>query len=193
MKTSIRSVLVLLIVLASAASADEATHKNLGLGFHHAPVPTANSSGINTAAPIGARYWIGAAQKVAVDFGFGVRVHKDIPHDANLTGWSIDAGVPILLTSWTRVHFLFRPGLNYSSEQAFENPPPSTTKIDDALLTVTAELEAEIFLLENVSLSASHGFGITNFNPGAAGADSSTDFATLGFNFTDLGFRVYLW
>jgi hypothetical protein len=57
-------------------------------------------------------------------------------------------------------------------------------------MVIQGELEAEVFLVDNVSVSASQGFQFTNFDPAVGG--SETDFGTTGANFTNLGFHVYL-
>ena len=53
-----------------------------------------------------------------------------------------------------------------------------------------AEPEAEVFLADNFSVSASNGIGFTNTDPGGAGS-SETSFSTFGNNFTNIGFHFY--
>jgi hypothetical protein len=56
--------------------------------------------------------------------------------------------------------------------------------------SLTAEIEAEVFIVDNFSVSASHGIGFFSVDP-AGGGDSSTSFGTLGNNFSHIGFHVY--
>ena len=54
-------------------------------------------------------------------------------------------------------------------------------------------LKGEVFLADNFSVSASHGIYFASFDSGAPGADSQTLYGTLGNNFTEVGFHMYLW
>ena len=83
---------------------------------------------------------------------------------------------------------MFRPGILYRSQDVLTL---TGAKDADTEFDVTGELEAEYFVIENVSLSASTGIGVQNFNP--AEGPSTTDWSTFGENFTQVGFHVYLW
>lgn len=172
---------------ASAENGPAAEHPNVALGFH------------KTAAPLGVRWWL-ASQKVGIDLGLGF--HSDDASSSGfpgekLTGWAIDAGVPIVVKSWPRVHVLFRPGLLYQSQQV-ENP--ATPAVFDTKnskdLRITGEIEGEAFVLENFSVSASLGIEYESFNPADVGSPpfpkNRTFFQTLGNNFTEIGFHLYL-
>ncbi|HEY3156710.1 MAG TPA: hypothetical protein VGK76_08820 [Candidatus Eisenbacteria bacterium] len=181
----VAAALLSLFCVGSPSFADNgpaAEHPNVALGFH------------DTSAPLGVRWWL-ASQKVGIDLGLGF--HSDdaassgFPDD-KLTGWAIDAGVPIVVKSWPRVHVLFRPGILYRSQQVED---PSTPLVFDTEnqkdFFVTGELEGEGFILENFSVSASTGIAYESFDP-AFGADKETFFTTLGNNFTEVGFHLYL-
>lgn len=154
-------------------------HPNGGLGFH------------NVEAPIGVRWWL-AGQKVGLDLGLGLRSTQapNYPNE-NLTGWTVEVGVPFVIHSWSRAHVLLRPGLLYDSQQ-FEStsPPVAFDTNDGTTFVVTGEIEGEVFLVDNVSVSASHGIGFSSFNPPGAG-DNITSFSTFGNNFTNIGFHLY--
>ena len=167
---------------ARAARGATAEHPNVAVGFHE------------TTAPLGVRWWLGE-QSVGIDLGLGF--HSDDATGSGypgekLKGWAIDAGVPIVVKSWPRVHVLFRPGLLYQSQQVED---PSTPAVFDTQNTkdlfITGELEAEAFLLENFSVSASTGIALESFDPGF-GADKQKFFTTLGNEFTRVGFHVYM-
>lgn len=153
-------------------------HHNGGLGFH------------NFIAPLGGRYWF-LDQKVGVDFGFGLSSSPAPSYDEDLSGWAIEIGVPFVIKSWDKVHVLARPGLLYQSQEVEMSDPPEPFATDDeTTLTLLAELEAEVFIVNNFSVSASHGIGYQKFSP-AGGGDSSSGWSTLGFDFSHIGFHYY--
>ena len=105
--------------------------------------------------------------------------------------WSVDVGVPIVAKSWSKVHVLFRPGFTYTSQEVVVTTPPTAFNTDDATqFDINAEIEAEVFLVENFSVSASHGVKYTSINPVGPG-DNITSFESIGNNFTNVGFHVY--
>ncbi|HZI89471.1 MAG TPA: hypothetical protein VFD83_03360 [Candidatus Polarisedimenticolia bacterium] len=164
---------------ALAQDNDHARHKNVGVGFHE------------TTAPLGVRWWFGE-QKIGVDLGLGFGSDPSFTYpDEKLTHYAISAGVPIVLTSWDRVHVLFRPGILYESQQveATVFPAPFDTE-NEKTMTISGVIEAEAFLLENFSVSASTGVAYESFDPGF-GLDKENSFRTVGGNFTNVGFHVY--
>jgi len=165
-----------LTLIATGVSTAQPNHPSIGLGFHRVE------------APLGVRWWF-TGQKVAIDLGLGFG--SDEVADEDLSQFAFDIGVPIMLKSWDRVHFMVRPGILYESQEVFTDPPPPPVDTDnDTQLSVLGELEVEVFLADNVSFSASHGIGITNTD--FAGGGSSTTMGTFGANFTNIGFHVYL-
>src|SRR5262249_22453931 len=107
-------------------------------------------------------------------------------------GLALDFGVPLVIKSWDRVHVLFRPGFFYESREATASAPPApfATSTTTAY-RLSAELEAEVFVVNTVSVSASHGRAYEIINP--PGPDNTfSNFGTEGLNFTDVGFHVYL-
>jgi len=170
--------------LSASAQTDETVttegpvHRNIGLGFH------------NVEAPLGGRWWFGS-QKIGLDFGLGLRSTPAPSYDEDLHGWAVDLGVPIVLKGWDKVHVLFRPGFFYDSQEVEMSDPPEPFATDDRTsIGLTAELEAEVFIVHNFSVSASHGIGFFNVDP-AGGGDSQSSWSTLGNNFSHIGFHVY--
>src|SRR5438105_6194206 len=105
------------VVLPMPAFAQEdeahAVHKGSSIGFHE------------TIAPLGIRHWFGS-QKVGLDLGVGFGSEPSLVFAGeHLKSWAISGGVPIVLSSWPRVHVLFRPGVTYRSQQV-EAPAPPT-------------------------------------------------------------------
>lgn len=165
-------------VSAFAQSNETPTHYHGSLGFH------------NVSAPLGGRWWFGG-QKVGVDLGLGFSSTPADGYDESLTGWAIEMGVPIVLKNWDKLHLLFRPGLLFESDEVQMTNPPTPFATDDRTsISVTAEIEAEIFIVDNFSVSASHGIGFFSVDP-AGGGDGSTSFGTLGNNFSHIGFHIY--
>lgn len=179
--TVVAALLTLLIpVLAQAQNGAPARHAHGGLGFH------------TTQAPIGFRWWM-TGQKVAFDagVGFGSERASSAYPDEKVTNWTIDFGVPLVMRSWDRAHVMFRPGLLYHSQQVVVSSPPDPFDTDDETsFSLTAEIEGEVFLVDNVSFSASHGIQFTSLDPVGSG-DSITSFSTIGRNFTQVGFHIY--
>ena len=163
------------------ADAPDAQHGSIGLGFH------------NVAAPVGVRWWL-SGQKVGIDLGIGFGNESAIDFgypDEKISHWALDAGVPFVIHSWDRAHVILRPGLLYKSQEvpvtAFPTPLDTENATD---LSILGEIEAEIFIVDNVSVSASHGIAFESFNPPGPG-DSQSSFTTFGNNFTQVGFHVY--
>lgn len=153
-----------------------AVHNSIGLGFH------------SSDAPVGIRYWM-TGQKLAIDAAVGFS-SRDAGEE-NLTDFAIEAGVPIVLRSWENVHFLFRPGIGFLSEGVLVVENGETDTDSATTLRILAELEGEVFVRDNFSVSASHGLAIENSSPPGDG-DSSTNFGLFGNNFTEVGFHIYL-
>jgi hypothetical protein len=163
----------------TAVSDNGPVHYNGGLGFH------------SIDAPLGGRFWF-ADQKVAVDFGLGLRSDPAPSYDdESLMGWTIELGVPIRVKSWDRVHVLARPGFIYDSVEVETSDPPDPFDTDNqTTIALTAELEVEVFLVSNFSVSASHGIGYFKVDP-PGGGDSESSWNTFGADFSHIGFHYY--
>ncbi len=167
---------VLAFVLMAGIASAQPVHEMGALGFH------------DPDAPLGVRWWLN--DKVAIDAGFGVGSTEHINPDVHLSHWALDFGVPIMLKSWDQLHFIVRPGLLYESQEVItDNGPPVITD-NDTMLQFGAELEAELFLERNFSVSAAQGIAIVNTD--FAGGPSVSDWSTTGGNFSHVGFHVYL-
>jgi len=182
------------LLVTGSTPARAAESDAVGLGFRTNAVHTPNAAELRLDAPVGVRWWLGP-QKVGLDLGVGFASHHDELADKNTSDWSLDAGIPIAIKTWERVRVIARPGINYTSQEDYV--PGSTVgtfeKITDSFTTVTGEVEAEVFLIPNVSLSASEGIGWVSYKPGEEGEKTTTDFTTFGRNFTSVGFHVYMW
>jgi len=176
--------LSLFSILPMSARADEepgAVHKSGSIGFHQA------------AAPLGVRWWL-AGQKAAIDLGVGFSSDPSLLYpNKHLRTLAISGGIPICVQSWSRMHVLIRPGVLYQTQQldAGAGPPAAFTTESEKTLTISGEIEAEAFLLENFSVSASTGIAYESFDPGF-GDPKEKSFRTVGGNFTTVGFHAYL-
>lgn len=174
-KTFISAAALLLVMGAASAHAEGMKG---GLGFH------------NSDAPVGFRHWV--SEKMAVDLGIGFSSAD--AGDESLTGFTIDAGLPISLKKWDKVNFMLRPGIQYNTEDVFYDngvDPISKEKVNT--FGVSGEFEVEVELAENFTVSAAHGLGFSSQKLDVSGAESVTGFSTTGNNFTTIGFHVYLW
>ena len=189
MKRLLLAVVCTLALSATAALAQQdARHATGGLGFH------------DIAAPVGIRWWF-AGEKLAVDLGVGFGSDPSvIDPDEKVSRFAIDVGVPIVMHSWEGAHIMFRPGLHYTSQQVgFDSDPGVgfTFDTDNATsINLRAEIEGEVFLRDNFSVSASHGLEFVtakaaNTTPGAPDPDSQSSFATIGRQLTEIGFHLY--
>jgi hypothetical protein len=169
--------LALALTLMAGAAGAQPMHPDGALGFH------------DVDAPLGMRWWF-SGQKMALDLGIGFGSEENVVADEDLSHFAFEAGLPIMLKSWDRVHFIVRPGIVYRSQEVILGLGPPVDTDNDTQLVVQGELEAEVFLVDNVSVSAAQGLAIVNTD--FAGGGSATDWSTTGSNFTTLGFHVYL-
>ncbi len=175
----------LLLTLAAFAPAAARAEMPLGehmsgsLGFHHEE------------APVGVRWWL-PGQKVGIDAGIGFSSQpSSLFPDEKLQAWALDLGVPFVFHSWERVHLIARPGLLWRSREVELTAPPLAFQRGTLnQFDLSGEIETEIFLVSNVSVSASEGLALTIVNPPGPG-DNQTSLNTLGNNFTRIGFHVY--
>jgi hypothetical protein len=169
-----------LALLLGAASAFAVDMKG-GLGFH------------TDSAPIGIRHWLN--EKVAIDAAVGFNsstITTGSPSVDNKTsGWTVDVGLPISMKKWEKVNFLLRPGFMYSSNKLTPPSPASDVTLTD--MRVSGEFECEVWIADNVSLSASHGIAFDSGKDDRTPENKTSGFMTTGAGFTQVGFHVYLW
>ena len=185
MKGFLGVVSLALVTLTGVASAQGTTeqvavhHEQGAVGFH------------SIQAPLGGRWWLN--EKFAIDLGLGFG-SEEVPlpggESTSLSSWALDLGVPIRLRSYDRLHVLFRPGILYQSQEDVTDPGPPVVKDSDTQMALNLELEAEVFLTDHFSVSASEGFAFISNSP--AVGESTSDWGTTGANFTTLGFHVYM-
>ena len=70
------------------------------------------------------------------------------------------------------------------------SPPAAFDSDHEKIFQISGELETEIFLVDNVTISAAHGVAYQSINPIGAG-DNLNTFTTTGGNFTSVGFHIY--
>lgn len=194
MKKLLFTVAALALLASPPLARAEGTHMG-GLGFHAGSSPFDGFgflTGRDFAAPsVGARQWF--TDLVGGDVGVGFFNLSAKPGEDKLTGVMVSVGVPILLKRLDdRVNFIFRPGFAWGSQKEELGPAPVVTTTWTAL-AVTGELEAEWMVTEHLGVSASHGVAYGQIHDDGTPETKITSVGTLGNNFTQLGFTVYLW
>lgn len=167
------------LVVVAAATPLHAADTRGGLGFH-----TFN-------APIGFRHWLNS--QVAIDAGIGidnVKFESGNTTTDKVNSWTIDVGVPYCFKTWDKVHIIGRPGFEYTSSKDEPNAAPGVTTTGWA---ITGELEAEVMIVNNVSVSMSHGIEFTSQENDQTPKLKRSGFQTFGAGWSDVGFHVYLW
>src|SRR5262252_7048078 len=163
-----------------------------GIGFRAPITPLSFALVEPQAAPtIGFRYWFNRALGFDAAAGYYQAEIKPLPE--KFTGYTVDLGVAMTIKRPSEhVNFIFRPGFQWGQlEDVDETPPPVT--IDWDLIGATAELEVEWMVADKLSISASHGAGYFRLRDNGNPKTSRTFVGTLGSNFTELGFHVYIW
>jgi hypothetical protein len=178
----ILATLAIAMVVPAASMAKDMTGK-FALGFY------------NSDAPVAVRYW--ATDMVAVDAGVGLSVKEVMDYSsADSTGTTnafsfwFEVGVPIKVWDHERAHFFVRPGalIGILDDREF-----GTGALDKTWTQVTGQLAlgAEVFLTDNFSLDANHGFNLIYTSPPDEVGDATFDVKTFGGSLTNVGFRFY--
>ncbi len=181
-----KKILLVLVVVSltapSALMAKDMTGK-FALGYY------------NSDAPVAVRYW--ATDKVAIDGGIGLSM-IEVPDasatdpDATTSTFSFwfDVGVPVKVWDHERAHFFVRPGLLLA---ILDDREFGGMGLDETWTVVTGQLAlgAEVFLTDNFSLDASHGFNLIFTTPPEDYGDSTMDVKTFGDSVTNVGFHFY--
>lgn len=185
------------MLLLGAMTAQAASDMKGGLGFHVGTPLFSNAIvgavGPEAAPTLGIRQWVNS--QVGFDLGVGFTSFKAerTPQKETWTGFGFEIGVPISIKKFDKANFIFRPGFQYGSlEDKDESAIPTvTTKWTG--MSVSGELEVELMLADNVSISASHGLAYTSLKNDETPELKFTNVGSTGNNFTNLGFKVYLW
>jgi hypothetical protein len=168
--------LVMLLCASAALAADAKT----ALGFH------------SYSAPVGIRTWFSPQLGLDVGVGFDsqTNTHDSPAVDDKFSGYSVEAGLPYVFKSWDKVKFIGRPGVIYGTSK---QEPSGGTSVKNTNLIVTGELEVELTVAENVTISMSHGLDYFSGHDDRTPENKRSGFETLGNGWSSLGFHVYLW
>ena len=192
MKRMMLATALMLAVAAAAQAADAPKTSMGGIGFRAPITPLSFALVEPQAAPtIGIRQWFNTG--IGFDLALGYYQAEIKPLPEKFTGYTVDVGFPITLKRPSeKVNLILRPGFQWGQlEDVDETPPPIT--IDWDLLGATLDLEVEWMVADKLSISASHGVGFFRLRDNGDPKTSRTYAGTLGSNFTELGFHVYLW
>lgn len=173
--------LVVLVALPTMSLAKDLTQK-FALGFS------------TSDAPVGIRYW--AAEKVALDLGLGFQSQEvadpegEAGETTNTMSFWIDLGVPYKVVDFERAHFFVRPGalIALLDDRAYGSGGLDETW---TVINFNLGLGAEVFLTDQFSVDAMHGFIVRYTSPPDDIGDSTTDFGTFGASITEVGFHFY--
>ncbi len=182
-----------MLVVAAAAHADSAPKKGMGgIGFRAPVTPLSFALVEPQAAPtIGIRHWFNSV--LGVDLAVGAYRAEIKPLPEKFTGYTVDAGFPLAVKRPSeKVTLILRPGFQWGQIEDVDEMPPAIT-IDWDMMGTTLELEAEWMVADKLSISASYGAGYFLLRDNGDPETSRTFVGTLGTNFTELGFHVYLW
>jgi hypothetical protein len=184
------------IVLLAGAAAHAADENHGGLGFHVGSSPFAGillTTGPATSPTLGMRQWF--TNSVGFDLGVGFNIFDSVQGTQNetWTGFAIEAGLPLVVKEWSKVNFIFRPGIQIGSLMDEDKTLSPSVSTKWKSLGVSGEFEVEWMVADKVSLSAAHGIGWSSLKDDGTPQTKFTSFGTTGSNFTELGFHVYLW
>ncbi len=181
-KKTILAVVVVAMIIPATAMAKDLTGK-FALGYY------------SSDAPVAIRYW--ATDKVAIDAGVGLSLNEvadmtatDSTATTNALSFWFEVGVPIKVWEYERSHFFVRPGIliGILDDRVF-----GSGTLDETWTQINGQLAlgAEVFLTDNFSLDATHGFNFIYTTPPEDLGDSTLDINTFGTSVTNVGFRFY--
>ena len=168
-----------------------------GIGFRSSGLST--GLGLSLSPTLGIRQWF--SSQIGGDLGIGfVSISDELNGTTTdeTTGFAFDVGLPISLKTWDRVNFILRPGFAYATAKTEDRTLPTPpNEIKATVYSISGELEVEWMLAERVSISAATGIAYNSVkfedNDTPAAEIETKGFGTIGSNFTQLGFHVYLW
>jgi len=184
-----------LLTIAGAAFAQDPMG---GLGFRSGQSLDTGPVGLSAAPTVGVRQWF--SPKVGVDAAIGFTTFSLESNSTTTdegTGFSVDVGVPISLKSWEKVNFIFRPGFVWANATLKDKTTTPTYELTANAWAVSGEFEVEWMVAEKLSISAAHGIAYSSAkvedNNSPVNEAKLSGFSTIGSNFTQVGFHVYLW
>jgi hypothetical protein len=155
-----------LVMATTSLQAAEPKPGTVGLGWY------------SLSAPVGGRVWI--SPMVGMDLGLGFA-------DKNLLGatndrFHINVGIPVNVVMTEKVNFFIRPGVEFQT-----NARTVGTEVKSKMI-VTADLGAEWFVTEELSLTVGHGLQLEQLS----GPDDKIGFSALrALSFENVGFHFY--
>jgi len=168
------TVLLLLMLAPPRARAEDPRPTKIGAGFH------------NYLAPIGVRWWIG--ENHALDLNVGFR--SDESNGERLDQYNFQVGVPIVVGRYGRLAAEVRPGLGYEIQHSPVWNGFAYVVSLDHLIEPQIEFEAEVMVIDHLSLSGAFGLSMIARTQEATD-DTQISWATSGGNFANVGFHFY--
>ncbi len=188
----------LFMVVAGSAFAQETASMG-GLGFRSGAALNTGPVGISASPTVGIRHWFSGQMGGDLAVGFATAsVENNGTKTDEGSGFAFDLGLPISMKSWEKVNVIFRPGFTFQSATLKDKTAPTPpNELKATVYSVSGEIEVEWMLADKVSISAAHGIAYGNTtikdNDTPENELKINGFNTIGQNFTQLGFHVYLW
>lgn len=152
----------------------------------HAGTPKAGTFGLgwySSTAPVGGRVWL--TPEVGLDIGLGFADKNAL---TGMTGTTVEdsrvhvnIGIPVNVVTTESVNFFIRPGVEYQTNARMVGTELKAKTI------ITADLGAEWFVSDRMSLSVGHGLQFEQFS----GSDDWGITALRALSFENVGFHFY--
>jgi len=158
--------------IVSNSPAGEPKPGTFGLGWYSAT------------APVGGRVWL--SPQFGLDLGLGL-ADENSGLSVSGTRIHVNVGVPINVVMTEKANFFIRPGMELQTNSRTVNGGKESTVI------ISADLGAEFWMTENLTLSVGHGLQMQQVTAGTPG-NQETKFsltALRALSFTNVGFHFY--
>jgi hypothetical protein len=170
--------MIAVCTLVSFARAEEPGFSKIGIGFHE------------ISNPLGVRWWVG--RNTALDVGLGFS--SDEYESYRLSRAMIRLGAPCVVSRFGRLAVEVRPSVGYGIEQQVVRFIPATGEVvkgNDHLIEPSLQLEAEVLVIDHLSVSGAFGFGAT-VRKSSTADETLTSWWTTAGNFAHFGLHLYL-
>lgn len=166
------SVCALILTTVSLSSAGEPKPGTFGLGWYSAT------------APVGGRVWL--TPQVGLDLGLGL-ADENSGLSVSGTRFHLNVGVPVNVVVTEKANFFIRPGIELQTSSRTVNGGKESTMI------ISADLGAEYWVADNLTLSVGHGLQLQQVTVGAPGTQETKFSLTAlrALSFTNVGFHFY--
>ncbi len=166
------AIVAMLVTTVSSSSAGEPKPGTFGLGWYSAT------------APVGGRVWL--SPQFGLDLGLGL-ADENSGLSVSGTRIHVNVGVPINVVMTEKANFFIRPGMELQTSSRTVNGGKEST------LIISADLGAEFWMTDNLTLSVGHGLQMQQVTVGTPGTQETKFSLTAlrALSFTNVGFHFY--